>query len=167
MKNKLNIDFERGVRFLVEHLPISDEKSRKPLLFHSIRVGTYLYENKYSDDIILAGLLHDTIEWSKINKELLRKEFGDNIAKLVLANTKDDNIKNSDDKINELIKRSVQGGQSALIIKTADIIDSFKYYSNQKNEKEIQYCIKNAIAILKLKPKEFDDKIFVELRKWL
>jgi (p)ppGpp synthase/HD superfamily hydrolase len=59
MSKKLSVEFERAVRFLAEHMPPSDENSRKPIMFHDIRVGVYLYENDYPQDIVLAGVLHD------------------------------------------------------------------------------------------------------------
>jgi (p)ppGpp synthase/HD superfamily hydrolase len=166
MTKSLNLKFEKAVRLLVEYMPPSDENSRKPILFHDIRVGVYLYENGYSEDIVLAGVLHDTIEWSKMNEEMLRKEFGDEITKLVLASTKDDSITDKEEKTTELIKRCIQNGQDALIVKAADILDSFKWYSSQDNKNELQYCMRNASAIFKFKPDDFTDKIFDELRSW-
>ena len=65
----LSLKFESAVRLLVEHFPISDQNSRKPVLFHDIRVGVYLYNNGYSEDVVLAGLLHDALEWSSASKQ--------------------------------------------------------------------------------------------------
>jgi len=62
MTKSLNLKFEKAVRLLVEYMPHSDADSRKPILFHDIRVGVYLYENGYSENIVLAGVLHDAIE---------------------------------------------------------------------------------------------------------
>jgi len=62
MTKSLNLKFEKAVRLLVEYMPPSDTDSRKPILFHDIRVGVYLYENGYSENIVLAGVLHDAIE---------------------------------------------------------------------------------------------------------
>ena len=166
MLKNLNINFEKAVRLLVDHLPISDKTSRKPILFHDIRVGVYLYENEYSEDIILAGLLHDVIEWSSATEQMIKNEFGNNIVKLILANTKDDTIEDQEDKTKELIQRCVKSGQDALVIKAVDIIDSFKWYSKQNNKDEIQYCLRNAKAIFQYKPDSFDDKIFNELKNW-
>jgi len=165
MNKDLNIKFEKAVRLLTKHIPSSDVNSRKPILFHSIRVGVYLYESGYAQDIVLAGVLHDAIEWSEITEQMLKEEFGDNITKLVLASTKDDSIGDGKEKTDELIRRCVENGQDALIVKTADIIDSFKWYLGQKNEDELQYCAKNADAILKYKPENFNDKIFDDLKK--
>ncbi|EKD79151.1 MAG: hypothetical protein ACD_41C00152G0002 [uncultured bacterium] len=160
----LNTEFEKAVRFITRYLPASDENSRKPVLFHSIRVGVYLYENGYGRDIVLSGILHDVIEWSEVNEQMLKEEFGDAVTKLVLANTKDDSIVDQQERTNELIRRCVQNGRDAFIVKTADIIDSFKWYTIQGNKEELKnHCVRNATAIFKFKPKDFNDKIFEEL----
>jgi (p)ppGpp synthase/HD superfamily hydrolase len=168
MLKVLNIKFEKAVRLLAEHFPLSNdnEDSRKPVLFHDIRVGVYLYENGYPEDVVLAGLLHDAIEWSDITEQMLRDEFDENVVRLVLANTKNDSIEDKFEKTDELIKRCIQNGQDALIVKATDIIDSFKWYSSQNNEDEQKYCMRNANAIFKFKPDDFEDKIFIELKNW-
>lgn len=166
MTKSLNVKFENGIRFLVRHFPISDENSRKPVLFHDIRVGVYLYNHGYSEDVVLAGLLHDAIEWSGATKETVRDEFGENVLRLVLANTKDDTIEDKHGKTAELIRRCVQNGQDALIVKTADILDSFGWYAGQDNKGELGYCMRNANAIFKYKESGFDDPIFEELLTW-
>ncbi|PIR02935.1 MAG: hypothetical protein COV60_02995, partial [Candidatus Magasanikbacteria bacterium CG11_big_fil_rev_8_21_14_0_20_43_7] len=84
------LQFENGIRFLVRHIPLSDENSRKPILFHSIRVGVYLYDHGYSENVVLAGLLHDVIEWSSATEDIVQDEFGEEVLRLILANTKDD-----------------------------------------------------------------------------
>jgi len=97
---------------------------------------------------------------------MLGNEFGGEIAKLVLANTKDNSITDKEEKTIELIKRCIQNGQDALVVKAADILDSFKWYSNQDNKNELQHCMRNANAIFKFKPTDFNDKIFDELKSW-
>jgi len=166
MYKQLNLKFEKAVRLLAEHLPVCDENSRKFVLFHDMRVGVYLYEQGYSDDVVLAGLLHDAVEWSSLEKEQIEKEFGANVLKLILANTKDDSIKDAQQKTDELIQRCASAGQDALIIKTADILDSFKWYTSQDNKDQLEYCKRNAKAIIKFKPKQFDDVIFDKLEEW-
>lgn len=166
MTKSLNVRFEKAVRLLVEHFPVSDETSRKPILFHDIRVGVYLYNNGYSEDIVLAGLLHDALEWSSASQQLLVDEFGENVVRLILASTKDDSIMDKNEKTKELITRCVSNGEEALIVKTADILDSFKWYSSQENVDQLKYCMRNANAIFAYKPNNFNDKIFTELQTW-
>jgi hypothetical protein len=97
---------------------------------------------------------------------MLRDQFGEKILALVLANTKDDSIPDKHEKTDELICRCVQYGQEALIIKSADILDSFKWYSEQENISQLKYCMRNANAIFKYKKNDFNDKIFAELEVW-
>ena len=156
---------EKAVQLLTKHFHPDDENSRKPVLPHDIRVAAYLSENDYSDEVVLAGLLHDAIEWSDLTEQILRDAFGDKVVKLVLACTKDDSIKDSDEKIEELIKRCARNGQDALIVKTADILDSYEHYTKTNNKDELEYCRKNAGAILEYKPENFDDPIFNKLKK--
>ena len=144
---------------------MANETSRKPVLFHGLRVGMYLYEHSYSQDIILAGLLHDILEDTQITLEELRVGFGETVTKLIQASTKDDSII-KEERTEELIKRCVGNGENALIVKAADILDSFKWYDSQNNKSEIEYCMKNANAIFKYKPDNFTDPIFEELKGW-
>lgn len=162
----LELEFERAVRLLTEHVPLSDESSRKPALFHALRVGVDLYKRGYSHVIVLAGLLHDALEWSSLAEPMLRGEFGDDVANVVHACTKDDSIKDPTEKINELIKRCVAAGEDALIVKTADVLDSFAYYTRACNQGELIYCERNAEAIFAQKPERFGDDIFRELESW-
>jgi (p)ppGpp synthase/HD superfamily hydrolase len=166
MKQALNVEFEKAIRILGEYMPLSDENTRKPVFFHDLRVGVYLYERGYSRDVVLAGVLHDAIEDSEITEELIMKEFGSNVAKLVSASTKDSSIEDSNQRIDELILRCSQNGEDALIVKAADILDSFKYYTSVNNKGEIGYCLKNTEAIFKYKLKDYQDKIFSELSNW-
>lgn len=166
MTNVLSIQFENAVRLLTEKMPPADENSRKPILFHDIRVGVYLYENGYSEDVVVAGVLHDALEWSSITADMLEAGFGQKVFMLVSACTKDDSIADKFEKTNELVQRCVTAGQDALIIKTADILDSFKWYTSKNNEGELKYCMRNADAIFKFKPDAFNDRIFVELKNW-
>ena len=110
-------------------------------------------------------MLHDAIEWYDISEDVVRKEFGDHIADSVRASTKDDSIKDPVDKIEKMICACVEAGEAALIVKTADILDSYKWYARTGNDNELIYCARNRDAILRLKPDGFRDRIFDELNE--
>jgi len=168
MKKALDIEFEKAVRLLVEYMPAAKEDSRKSPLAHDIRVGAYLYEKNYARDIVLAGILHDAIEWSEFSENRLKAEFGDNVWKIVLACSKNRTIENSEERIADLIQRCVAVGEEALIVKTVDTIDSFKHYTKTDNQNQlVKHCQKTAEAIFKYKPSDFKDPIFEELRGWI
>ena len=141
MKN-IESYFEKAVQILCEYMPSDDELS-KPTLFHSIRTGLYLYQKGYGQDIVLAGVLHDIIEDTGISEQKIEDEFGKIILDLILANSKDNTIENQADRIDELIKRCITTSEDALIIKTADVIDNFKYFYKIQNRDGLDYCVKN------------------------
>ena len=167
MPQSLDIEFEKAVRMLVEHLPASEEGSRKPILFHAVRVGVYLYEKGYSRDIVLAGLLHDALEWSGMSEKILQETFGEKVLLLVQANTKNRTIEDSSERIDELAKRAAETGRAALIIRAADTLDSFKHYTKTQNQPELEYCRKNAEAILKYKQADWEDGVFEEMEGFI
>lgn len=166
MRQALNIKFEEAVRLLTQYFPVSAIETRKPILPHVIRVGVYLYERDYSDDLVLAGLLHDALEFTQITEQILEQKFGQAVAQLVMACTKNDSIQQKEKQTEELIKRCIQNGQNALVVKAADIIDSFKYYNATNNKEQIQYCLRNTHAIFQFIPADYNDKIFIELKEW-
>jgi (p)ppGpp synthase/HD superfamily hydrolase len=166
MIQTLNIEIEKAIRLIFERSPVANDNTRKPVLFHDIRVGTYLYENNYSRDIVLAGFLHDALEFMGVKGDEIKNEFGENVLKLVLANSKDESIDKTQ-RNEELIKRCVAAGQDALIVKVADTIDSFKYYTSVNNDNQLQnYCLVITDLVFKYLPSDFNDKIFGELKLW-
>jgi hypothetical protein len=150
--------FEAAVRLLSERMPLAKDLI-KPTLFHSIRVGVYLYEHGYFEDIVLAGLLHDSIEDTNIDEALINTLFGSYVSRMVEANTKREN-----EDIESLIDRCVDFGEDALIVKSADILDNYRYYLSIDSKEGVDYCLKNAKAIIDLMPGHFDDKVYEKLK---
>ena len=62
-------------------------KDGKPYIVHPFSVAMELAKNGAGDDLICAGLLHDTIEDGGVAPEELRQEFGDEVVRLVLFDT--------------------------------------------------------------------------------
>jgi len=166
MNKQLHLEFEKAVRLLSQHFPISKPDSRKPVFFHVLRVGVRLYEEDYPHNVVLGGLLHDALEWSDMSEQLLREEFGGSVANIVVANTKNRAIEDSTERIQDLARRCVECGVDALIVEAADTIDSFRHYSKTHNENEIRYCVRKATAMFKYKPEDWNDPIFDELKQW-
>lgn len=107
--NNFDDEFEVAIRLLTENMPDAEDLE-KPTLFHSIRVGVHLYNLGYSREICLAGLLHDVVEDADITKDDIEEEFGSEVALLVKANTKDEDLEN---KYEDLIERCVLAGEGA------------------------------------------------------
>ena len=62
--------------------------SGEPYVFHCLAVAAILAEYSMPADIIVAGLLHDTVEDTSIKFEDLRNNFGEGVANLVQGVTK-------------------------------------------------------------------------------
>lgn len=162
MNQSISIEesLENAIRFLVPKFPDARELI-KPTAFHSIRVGTYLYENWYNEIICLAGMLHDILEDTDVTEEEIKNMYGVEVFNLVLANTKNMNITDKDTRNKDLISRCIQS-QDALIVKCADILDNHKYRTRHWNMKEIESARNLANIIKDSIPSSFDDKIFWE-----
>jgi (p)ppGpp synthase/HD superfamily hydrolase len=54
-----------------------------PYVVHPIRVAEILDRFGYSEDTVVAGLLHDTVEDAEVRYEELARRFGERVATLV------------------------------------------------------------------------------------
>jgi guanosine-3',5'-bis(diphosphate) 3'-pyrophosphohydrolase len=66
--------------------------SGEPYISHCLAVAAILVEMKVPPEVVIAGILHDTVEDTEITLSDLKKEFGDDIAKLVDGVTKLTNL---------------------------------------------------------------------------
>lgn len=62
--------------------------SGEPYVNHCVAVAMILAELQVPSEVVAAGLLHDTVEDTKVTLDDLRKEFGDEITSLVDGVTK-------------------------------------------------------------------------------
>lgn len=62
----------------------------KPMIIHPISVSELLEEYGYDDNVVAAGYLHDVVEDTKYTIEDIEKEFGKDIASLVMGASEPD-----------------------------------------------------------------------------
>jgi len=149
---------EEAIRLIVKNFP--DSKNLiKPTVFHSIRVGLYLYDRGYKQDVCIAGILHDVLEDTKVSQTEIKDRFGNYISELVEANSQNEGLPKEIRK-KDLISRCANHSEDAMIIKCADIIDNYQFWSNQKNESEVKRCIILSNLIKEHKLDSYLDRIF-------
>lgn len=148
---------EKALKLLVEYFPIEDQK--KPALFHSIRVCTYLYNEWYDEDICVAWLLHDALEDTSMSEELIKDNFWENVLEIVKANSKNMSLA-KEDRLEDIVKRCSNYWEDALIVKLADVYDNFLFYKRENNSKEIDRCKYLAELIKKYRESQWIDEIF-------
>lgn len=85
MVNKVNQAFLFAMRVHGKQT----RKDGKPYMVHPFSVATELAKSGADDDLICAGLLHDTIEDGGVSPEELEQNFGNEVLRLVLFDTED------------------------------------------------------------------------------
>lgn len=150
--------FEEAMRLLVAHFP---KETKKPALFHSVRVWAYLRNNNYSEDIQIAWLLHDALEDTPMQASQIEDLFWKEVLKIVQANSEDENIEKIKQK-EDIVKRCASSSENALIVKMADVYDNFKFYTQQENISQLERCKWFAELILKYKKENWNDSIFLK-----
>lgn len=98
-------------------------KSGAPYITHPVAVAEILADLGLDPNTIAAALLHDTIEDTEYSSELLRREFGDEIANLVDGVTKLDRLTYGPTAEAETVRKMVVAMAKdirVLVIKLAD-----------------------------------------------
>ena len=67
-------------------------KDNKPYIVHLFSVAISLSKNGADDNLICAGLLHDTIEDGGVTPEELKEKFGSEVLQLILFDTENKNL---------------------------------------------------------------------------
>lgn len=150
--------FEKAMRLLISHFP---EETKKPALFHSMRVWTYLRNHNYSEDVQIAGLLHDALEDTPMQASQIEELFWLEVLQIVQANSEDNSVEDSLQK-EDIVRRCADLSENALIVKMADVYDNFKFYTKQANISELERCKNFACLIKKYKNKNWNDPIFLK-----
>ena len=77
---------EKALAFAIQaHMgQVRKSEPDKPKIIHPLGVGKLLESLGYDDNVIAAGYLHDVVEDTKYTIEDLKKEFGLDIATLVM-----------------------------------------------------------------------------------
>ena len=142
--------------------PLSNITYPKPVLKHSLNVGQILEKYKYSDEIIIAGYLHDIIEDTNIQPELIQKKFGKKILKLIELNTFDISIENKIDSYEELFSRC-KDNKLALFVKSADLLDNSYYCCFNKDNKPNEWWIEKLRYFLEISKAKIKNELIYKV----
>ncbi len=88
MTNKI----EKAFLFALEVHGHQKRKDGKPYIVHPFSVANVLARNGADDDLICAGLLHDTIEDGGVAPEEIVHQFGEEVLRIVLFDTEDKSL---------------------------------------------------------------------------
>jgi (p)ppGpp synthase/HD superfamily hydrolase len=97
-----------------------------PFITHPMEVGVLLYDAGATDDVIAAGVLHDTIEKGGTDRAELRRRFGAKIAALVVAVSEDERIHGYAARKAALRRQAEAAGPEALMVFAADKVSKVR-----------------------------------------
>ncbi len=104
-------------------------KSGEPYITHPLAVTTILAELGMTEPTLVASLLHDTVEDTDYTIADVRKEFGDEVARLVDGVTKLDKVKYGESAEAETIRKMIVAMSRdirVLVIKLADRLHNMR-----------------------------------------
>lgn len=129
----MNELIQKGELFATEaHKGQTRKTSGEPYIGHPYLVAKILQDAGMPPEVIVAGLLHDTVEDTDVTIEDIQKEFGDEVAALVAYNTEEKDHSWEERKehtIEQLKTGSLH--QKALVVsdKYANLLELIRNYS--------------------------------------
>lgn len=123
---------QKAIKFATKTHNFYQQQTRKgkviPYIVHPLTVGIILALAKAPEDVVVAGILHDTIEDSitekKVTMDMLTQRFGENVAQLVLSVTEQDKSLSWEERKKEALEHIKHFSHEALLVKSADIISN-------------------------------------------
>ena len=91
-----------------------------PFVTHPVEVACLLHEAGYSDEVVAAGVLHEVLEDTDVEREELASRFGEPVAGLVAAVSDDPSIEDSAERKAALRRQVASSGEEARAIFAAD-----------------------------------------------
>lgn len=121
---------QKAVRFATKTHEVYQKQTRKgrdiPYITHPLTVGLILAKAGASEDIVIAGILHDTIEDSpstkKVNREMIAERFGEDVAALVASVTEFHKDLPWEQRKRETLDHIGSFSPESLLLKSADVI---------------------------------------------
>lgn len=121
-----------AINFSINVHEVQQKQKRKgkdiPYLTHTFTVGLILARAGASEEVIAAGILHDTIEDSvpgqKVSREMLAFQFGPSVAELVASVTEIQEGVSWDEAKEEARDHIKYFSNESLLVKSADILSN-------------------------------------------
>ena len=121
-----------AIKFAIKTHEVYQKQKRKgkdiPYITHPLTVGLILARAGASEDVIVAGILHDTMEDSiaenKVTREMLAECFGEEVASLVESVTEMRKYLPWDERKREALEHIETFTNESLLLKSADIISN-------------------------------------------
>ena len=124
---------QKAIKFAAKTHNEYQQQTRKgkviPYIIHPLTVGIILAKAGADEDVIAAGILHDTVEDSveakKVTPKMLTERFGQNVSDLVMSVTEKNKALSWETRKREALAHIVHFSHDSLLLKSADILSNF------------------------------------------
>lgn len=125
-----NLKIQQAIKFATKTHEVYQKQKRKgkdiPYIIHPLTVGLLLSQARASDNVVMAGILHDTIEDSieekKVSHQMLKARFGKKVADLVLSVTEAGKDVPWEERKKQNREHIKTYSRDSLLLKSADLV---------------------------------------------
>ncbi len=122
----------RAIKFAIKTHDVYQKQTRKgkgiAYITHPLTAGIILSSAGASEDVVVAGILHDTIEDSisekKVTEAMLSERFGAHVSQLVSSVTEHDKDLSWDERKQAALEHITHFSHDSLLVKSADIVSN-------------------------------------------
>lgn len=119
-----------AIRFSIKTHEVYQKQKRKgkdiPYITHPLTVGLILARANVSEDVVVAGILHDTIEDStkekKVTRDMIAERFGEHVATLVASVSESDKALSWSERKQEALDHIDTFSNESVLVKSADVL---------------------------------------------
>ena len=97
-----------------------------PYIIHPISVAKILIEYDCAEELIVAGILHDTVEDTDVTLENISRSFGEKVASLVQAASEPDKSDTWENRKRHTIESLKTAPMDVLLLTCADKLDNIR-----------------------------------------
>lgn len=127
-----SLNLQKAIKFAAKTHQVYQDQKRKgkliPYIVHPLTVGLILSRAGADEAVIIAGILHDTIEDSpqhkRVSREMIVERFGRRVADLVESVTEKDRTLDYQQRKAEAFEAIASFSHNSVVLKSADVLSN-------------------------------------------
>ncbi|MFA6183609.1 MAG: HD domain-containing protein [Parcubacteria group bacterium] len=127
-----SLKIKNAIRFSVKTHEVYQKQKRKgkdiAYVTHPLTAGIILAMAGAKEDVIIAGILHDTIEDSitekKVDKRMIATRFGKRVAKIVASVSENNKLLSWEQRKAEARENIKKFNHDSILVKSADVLSN-------------------------------------------
>ena len=132
MDLKYTLKLKNAIRFSIKTHEVYQKQKRKgkdiAYITHPLTVAIILANVGVDEDVLIAGILHDTIEDSilekKVDKNMIAERFGEKVADIVNSVSEDNKMLAWEQRKKKARENIKNFNHDSLLVKSADILSN-------------------------------------------